>query len=308
MSPTRVARLLLRSVTVLVAVSSATYVLVYLYRWEWHRALMSGVIFVAAELGLVGGLLLGRLAKLERRLATPPAADGSRETGAALAVETAVPGPGARPFAWMDPNRLGVFIPVLMGAGAILSGLAYLVERVAKFVAAEPVAPGPRRGAAGLAGGVALPVGGFLASAAPCAEPRRQRGRFLLVTVALLAAAFAVTALVDVVADLTESRPDPVNPELATEIVLSLGYHNYDRRSALGAASALVEACRTTVPERTRFAPVELVEGRRVLLAIQPALGRHEIRRFRGCIGDATLDRVHATIEEIRTVPAESGA
>ena len=48
--------------------ASGWYVFVYLYRWEWNRALISGVIFVAAELALIGTLVLERLSRLERRL------------------------------------------------------------------------------------------------------------------------------------------------------------------------------------------------------------------------------------------------
>jgi hypothetical protein len=40
---------------------SAAYVFVYLYRWEWHRALMAGVLFVAAEVALVGAAIFDRL-------------------------------------------------------------------------------------------------------------------------------------------------------------------------------------------------------------------------------------------------------
>jgi hypothetical protein len=33
---------------------SAWYVFVYLYRWEWNRAIVAGIIFLAAEVGLLG--------------------------------------------------------------------------------------------------------------------------------------------------------------------------------------------------------------------------------------------------------------
>ena len=294
MTAARIAGLLVRLITVVVAVASAVYVVLYLYRWEWHRALMSGVIFVAAELGLVGALLLGRMEAFERRVN-----GGIGSAAGSPAVRAPSPaGSRSQPFAWIDPNRLGVFIPVLMGAGAVLSGLAYVVERFARFVAVEPRASGRATSAL-----PELPQGGFLGGVPPGSGPaRRRRGRILLVSVALLAAAFIVVALVDVVADVTQSRPDPVRPGLATEIELTIGYHSYDRRSALGAASALVEACRTTVPERTRFGSPQPLDGRRVLVVARPALGAHEVRRFRGCVGDSTLDRVHATIDAVRMV------
>ena len=42
------------------------YVFVYLYRWEWNRAIVAGIIFLAAEIGLLGAALVDRLSKLGR--------------------------------------------------------------------------------------------------------------------------------------------------------------------------------------------------------------------------------------------------
>jgi len=53
----------------IVLVGAGWYVFVYLYRWEWNRALVSGIIFLAAEVALLGALVLDRLEKLRRRLA-----------------------------------------------------------------------------------------------------------------------------------------------------------------------------------------------------------------------------------------------
>ena len=43
-----------------VMVAAGWYVFVYLYRWEWNRALVSGIIFLAAEVALLGALVLER--------------------------------------------------------------------------------------------------------------------------------------------------------------------------------------------------------------------------------------------------------
>ena len=51
-----------------VLVTSGTYLLVYLYRWEWNRALISGLFFVAAEVALATGTLMRRFDRIERRL------------------------------------------------------------------------------------------------------------------------------------------------------------------------------------------------------------------------------------------------
>ena len=48
--------------------ASGAYTFVYLYRWEWNRALMSAAIFVAAEVAVMGSVLAERLKSINRRL------------------------------------------------------------------------------------------------------------------------------------------------------------------------------------------------------------------------------------------------
>jgi hypothetical protein len=146
--------------------ASGWYVFVYLYRSEWNRALISGVIFVAAELALIGTLVLERLSRLERRL------DESERRSAGLAaraeradpavldrVREGTPAP-PEPFAWLTkrPNDMSVFVPVLLGAGVVFSALAWVVERVAR-VTARPAA---ERNLARKLDTLALPPGGLL--------------------------------------------------------------------------------------------------------------------------------------------------
>jgi hypothetical protein len=99
-------------------------------------ALTAGLFFIAAEVGLVAVYLAGRIRRLEDRLergSTPSSGAAVTQVRARLAES----GAGRDHFAWMRPHleRTNVFIPVLMGAGVILSGLAWLVERVARFTA-----------------------------------------------------------------------------------------------------------------------------------------------------------------------------
>ena len=51
-----------------VMAAAGWYVFVYLYRWEWNRAIVAGVIFLAAEVALLGSVLITRLSTLSRRL------------------------------------------------------------------------------------------------------------------------------------------------------------------------------------------------------------------------------------------------
>jgi hypothetical protein len=143
---------------------SGTYVFVYLNRWEWNRAIVSGVIFIAAELALVGWLLADRLRVVNQRL-DGLAAAGTDRTGrldasarALRALRETGPAPRAG-FSWLVKNEgTNVFVPVLMGAGVVLSALAWVVERLARATA-RPVA---EKGLAQRMGTLALPSQGFL--------------------------------------------------------------------------------------------------------------------------------------------------
>lgn len=117
-------------------VGSGGYVVLYLWRWEWNRALISGLFFLAAEAALLAGGLAKRLRRVEdelRALREQPAAQAH-----ARLVETRPP--AADRFEWLrsSANRTNVFVPVLMGAGVLLSGVAWLVEQLARATA-QPV-------------------------------------------------------------------------------------------------------------------------------------------------------------------------
>lgn len=138
---------------------SGTYLFVYLYRWEWNRAIIAGVFFLAAEIALSTGAVLGRLHAVEtaqRRqrpdAASPRVLDHVRDAA----------GPPRDHFAWLrpQPDRMAVFVPILMGAGFVLSGLAWLVERIARSTAA----PRLENGLAVALGALALPPGHLLAA------------------------------------------------------------------------------------------------------------------------------------------------
>jgi hypothetical protein len=122
-----------------VIAGSGWYVFVYLYRWEWNRALVSGVIFLAAEVALLGALVLDRLGKLSRRLDHPP--DGERVL---RQLREHSPEP-AKPFAWMERQEMNVFVPVLLGAGVLLSALAWVVDRIARLTAVPTLERGLAR-------------------------------------------------------------------------------------------------------------------------------------------------------------------
>ncbi|MCW2615796.1 MAG: rane protein of unknown function [Frankiales bacterium] len=118
------------TIGLLALVGSGSYVLVYLWRWEWHRALLVGLLFVAALVVMATALVLRRLTRLERRWQELTARGDEEHL---LQVVRSAPRPPT-PFSWLGPEQLsrtGIFIPVLLGSGVVLSGLSWLVERVA---------------------------------------------------------------------------------------------------------------------------------------------------------------------------------
>lgn len=136
-------------------VASGAYVFIYLHRWEWNRAQVSAAIFIAAEVGMIGWLLADRMRRIERRL-DHTALEGEQRRLQILRTNAPAPKTG---FAWLArPDRTNVFIPVLLGAGAVLSGLAWIVERFARATAGRAA----ERGLARELGNLELPAGGLL--------------------------------------------------------------------------------------------------------------------------------------------------
>lgn len=101
----------------------AAYMAVSLNRWEWNRALFFGLIVLIAEVAVATALVLRRLARLERR-----DADNSIDV---IVRETRPASPNR--FAWLEESagQFNVFITFLFGGGVVLSGIAWVVDRIA---------------------------------------------------------------------------------------------------------------------------------------------------------------------------------
>ncbi len=131
----------------IVLLASGLYFFVYLWRWEWNRALVAGVLFIAAEVGLATVVVLDRIRKLGVQ---------ARPETVARIHETAPP--PRDHFAWLRPrDELGVFVPVLMGVGAVVSAVAWVVERLARASAG----PALERGLAGRLAPISWPEVGL---------------------------------------------------------------------------------------------------------------------------------------------------
>ncbi len=118
----------------------------------------------------------------------------------------------------------------------------------------------------------------------------------------LLVLAVATVALgIDILADLTQDRPDRILPGSRTEIVLEV--KSRDRTgSDLLSAQGLWGACQGTVWQRLVEPGVVEAAGGRFRLFTEPAIGEHSWRRLQGCLEDATLDRVKGHVVSKRDV------
>ncbi|MEW2566499.1 hypothetical protein [Streptomyces sp. NPDC047070] len=288
------------------AAGAGTYVVVYLYRWQWQRAILCGVLLLVVEVLLLGIVLLGRLARIEERMRD---ADRRQEDVLARLREREAPtAPGGDRFRWLEDEPTSptyVFVPVLMVTGVLLSGLAWLVQRIA----AATARPTAERRLAGRLSVLAAPDpdGGTDLDDLPRPGARRDRGRTLRVLAAGVVASALLAALVVGLADLTQTREEEAADSEATSLLLRVDMRGTDmtaERQSL-AARQLWERCRdsTSVP-LSRASLGELGDG---LFAgvVRPALSEHDRMRLRGCLEDTGLDRTHLTVVGIGDADAD---
>ncbi|MFE6332526.1 hypothetical protein ACFVOK_04800 [Streptomyces sp. NPDC057798] len=286
----------------LAAAGAGTYLVIYLYRWQWQRAMICGVLLLVVEVLLFGLVLLGRMARIEERLRDSDRRQ--RELAArqddALARLRSAPEPEhseSGRFRWLDEpaERTYVFVPVLMVAGVALSGIAWVVQRIASVTAK----PAERR----LAGRLAVLTApdpaapGDLEDLPPVGAPTSP-GRAARTVAAGVVGAALLAAMVVALADLTQTRDEQADASEATSVVVQVDLRGTDmteaRRSL--AAQQVWERCRDSTSVPLRHASLgELGDG---LYAgvVRPALTDHDRMRLRGCLEDATLDRVHLTV------------
>jgi hypothetical protein len=292
-----VASVLLRVIGWIVLVASGTYLLVYLYRWEWNRALISGLFFVAAEVALASSAILRRLGVLEHRL---------DEASRAGAPPTPSPpdGDDGGPFAWLHDDRLGVFVPVLLGVGVILSAVAYVVERTAAATRSPRGDPALERRLRRLE----RPHPGLVPSPdetvtvapgmsvrfvpPPPALPRAHHAATSVVAVA--AAGLLLVGAVAVLARLTMYVPDarPTTGSTTYELLVELREGEGDRATVV---QALWLSCRENLADAAR-AEIHETSADRVSMTVEPRVARNDDRRFVGCLEDVTLDRVRVDV------------
>jgi hypothetical protein len=103
------------------------YTVISLNRWEWNRALFFGLVMVVAEVGLGTGLVLRKLDRMEES-----AEQRERTEVKGVLQDTRV---APHRFEWLAPeevvSRSNVFITMLVGGGVVLSGLAWVLDKLA---------------------------------------------------------------------------------------------------------------------------------------------------------------------------------
>lgn len=148
---------------VVTLVATGSYIFVYLYRWEWHRALIVAALFIAAEVATAAALVARRVSALQTGLESRWDKEGSGRVTAdpAMVDILRASAPRRDHFSWLDPGvgRTSVFIPVLLGSGVIVSAVAWLVERIA----GRSAEPALERGLARELSSIAMPAGGLVA-------------------------------------------------------------------------------------------------------------------------------------------------
>lgn len=304
MSAARIARSIGFALAAVILAVSGAYVVIDLARWEWNRAVISALVMVSALIVLVSMVLFRQLHRIEQRLESlerqrqrhdeADTLDTLRSTNHAVA---------NRRFQWLTrpPERLGVFIPVLLGAGVLLSLAAYLVERIAGVFAAATLDP---RTARRLAPDVPLGSGLIPTEPGPLV---RTTARHRAVTVAVVAlTAFVSLAAVGVLRELTQTRPREVTAAGTTSIVLDIDQRRQSRPVAI-VAEDLWGACRSRLPGAGELTAIIQLDGEHVEIEFDHALGRTGRTRITGCLEDHTLDLVRADVLAIESYPAGDG-
>jgi hypothetical protein len=258
------------------------------------------MVFLSSLVVLIGMMLFGQLRRLEQRMAAleqPP-----REAADALVTIRTTNAEGVR-FRWLErvPDRAAVFIPVLLGAGVVLSFLAYLVERIAGAVASATLDRRTVRALAPdlpLGSGVVVPVADG-PRAGPAARRAMRVGGIVLTLVVSL-------VVVQALRELTQSRPGELYEPGTTTVVVEIGQKR-DARPVAAVATDLWSSCRSRLGGDVELTAVQPLADQLVRIDLDRALGRTGRARLIGCLEDYTLDLVRADIVTLESAPLAAG-
>ncbi len=290
---------------VAVLLVSGGHTVYYLLEWQWVRAQIAGIAFIAALVVSATLVVLTRLRALERRLdvlvqsAALPSVGGAPQPGATPAGSTSTD-PEPRPdFAWLsasgawpglvlpllalpvlrDPAPT-VFIPVFLATGIAVSVVASGVE----WVAAHRHPRGPAQAVTGTR----------------TATPARQVSTWAAVAVPL-GGVVVIGAVIGGLWLTAHYWSAPVGPGTTT-LVLEVE-RNGVASSDLEVAEVLGRYCVLNAGVDVRYAGVGTGAGGRVLLRVNPLLDEDAQQRFGGCLEDAVLDRHRVGVTAVRLIP-----
>jgi hypothetical protein len=297
-SAVRVARSIGLTLAFVILAVSGAYVVIDLARWEWNRAIISALIFLSALVVIVGMLLFRELRVVELRLRELERRRPDSDHPLSL-LRSANRSSASRHFRWLErpPRDLGVVVPVLLGAGVVLSFVAYLVERTAGAFAASTLDP---RTLDHLA--THLPLGDAVVEPdGPTASPRR-RHRPVAVAIIVVLTVVSTVAAVQGLRELTQTRPDELTTAGTTSVVLDIRQRR-QIRPITDVAGDLWSSCRSRLPPPVRLVGVAPLTDGRVELMLDRSLGRTGRARIEGCFEDYTLDLVLADVVRIESRP-----
>ncbi|MGZ8735770.1 MAG: hypothetical protein ACXWXO_00660 [Nocardioides sp.] len=276
------------------------YTVTYLFQWQWVRAQIAGIAFVAALVVASTLVILSRIRRLDRRI----------DVLTTLAVERVRPppeqlDPEPRPdFRWLSPptssrallggpllalaalSRLpdqAVFIPVFLATGLVVAALASAVERLSALRHGEPMLVVPR--AAPATPDVAAP------------RPRPALPFGLVPVIGTLVVGGVVGGLWWT----THYRSEQVGPGI-TSMTVEV------RRSGTvvygdATAEAIGRYCSATTGIGVRFVDVRPGPGKSSVLRVSPLLDEDAENRYTGCLQDAVVDRHWLTVTDTDYTP-----
>jgi hypothetical protein len=133
---------------------------------------------------------------------------------------------------------------------------------------------------------------------APEPRPPRTAWRVAIVLFLLVVGAVSVEEL----GDLTQTRPDHVDRQSRSEIVLEVHTNRYHQPEE-DAARNLWAACSGTTGRRLVADPGFVPVGdHEVRFSVAPGLGEHAKRRLVGCLQDTTIDRIKGSVQSVRLI------
>ncbi len=298
MSMNELVHRLARLLALVVLGFSGMYVIIYLLRWEWNRALIAGLFFLAAELYLLGDVLLGRVNRLEAQLRRTEESEQINALAAHLRRHRPAP---RGPFDWLAPDRdkTYVLVPILLGAGIILSGIAYVVERLSRVTAAPVAEHELARGLASMA----LPTAGLAPTGLPprddLIEPEIDERAGRRSTVVIITLIVSLTAVILVLAAVLVTRDAPPQQGSALVMDVAVDRNNLDQ-SDEAVAAGLWAACQLRVPREVSLQSLSQLSDERLRMVIAPAPAKFDERELLGCLQDATTDRAQLRILDVR--------